>query len=91
MNKIRSRHIWILVVLLATFLRPSLGQAQNVSGSNIVSRKMLVADKSRGIAYIDYDYNNTPQTIYFINGNEIRYTYSATGEKLCAMGQGTVL
>ena len=84
MNKIKSRHIWILIVLLTAFLCPSLGQAQNASGSNIVSRKMLVADKSRGIAYIDYDYNNNPQTIYFINGNEIRYTYSAAGDKLCA-------
>ena len=44
----------------------------------------LVADRSRGIAYIDYDSNNNPQTIYFTNGNEIRYIYSGTGEKLCA-------
>ena len=44
----------------------------------------LVADRSRNIAYITYDANNNPQTIYFTNGNEIRYTYSGTGEKLCA-------
>ncbi len=44
----------------------------------------LVADRSRGIAYIDYDFNGNPQTIYFLNGNEIRYTYTAAGEKLCA-------
>jgi hypothetical protein len=29
-----------------------------------------------------YDLNGTPQAIYFMNGNEIRYTYSAAGEKL---------
>ena len=44
----------------------------------------LVADRSRGIAYIAYDLNNNPSRIYFTNGNEIRYTYSSTGEKLCA-------
>ncbi len=42
----------------------------------------LVADRSRGIAYITYDLNGNPQAIYFMNGNEIRYTYSAAGEKL---------
>ena len=134
MNKIKSRHIWILVVLLTAFLCSSLGQAQNVSGSNIVSRTMLssdglmdnltltydgnqltgvieaaadydvtgsfeykrlrgsqyiydangslIADKSRGIAYIAYDLNNNPSRIYFTNGNETRYVYSATGQKL---------
>ena len=49
----------------------------NVNGS-------LAADRSRGIAWISYDLNNNPQVIYFMNGNEIRYTYSASGEKLCA-------
>ena len=44
----------------------------------------LVADRSRGIAYIAYDLNSNPSRIYFTNGNEIRYTYSSTGEKLCA-------
>ena len=48
------------------------------------SNGSLVADRSRGIAYIAYDLNNNPSRIYFTNGNEIRYTYSATGEKLCA-------
>ncbi len=42
----------------------------------------LVADKSRGIAYITYDPNNNPQTIYFTNGCMTKYTYSATGQKL---------
>ena len=44
----------------------------------------LVADRSRGIAYIAYDDHGNPQTIYFTNGNETRYAYSASGEKLCA-------
>lgn len=42
----------------------------------------LVADMSRGIAYITYDFLNNPQTIYFTNGNMTKYTYSAFGEKL---------
>ncbi len=45
----------------------------------------LVADRSRGIAYIAYDLCGNPQSIYFMNGREIRYTYSATGEKLRVM------
>ena len=42
----------------------------------------MVADKSRGIAYITYDANNTPSAIYFTNGNVTKYLYSATGQKL---------
>ena len=42
----------------------------------------LVADKSRGIAYITYDYNNNPHQVYFTNGNVTRYVYSAEGQKL---------
>lgn len=42
----------------------------------------LIADKSRGIAYITYDFNNNPKQIYFINGNVTKYIYSATGQKL---------
>ena len=42
----------------------------------------LVADKSRGIAYITYDLNNQPSVIYFTNGSETRYVFSASGEKL---------
>lgn len=33
----------------------------------------LVADKCRGIAYITYDFNNTPRQIYFTNGRGDRY------------------
>ncbi len=44
----------------------------------------LIADRSRGIAYITYDSNNNPSRIYFTNGNETRYIYSATGQKLRA-------
>ena len=47
------------------------------------SNGSLVADKSRGIAYISYDLNNNPQTIYFTNGYMTKYTYSAFGDKLC--------
>lgn len=59
---------------------------KKANGSQYIynSNGSLVADRSRNIAYITYDYNNNPQTIYFTNGNEIRYTYSGTGEKLCA-------
>ena len=42
----------------------------------------LIADKSRGIAYIKYDFNNNPQKIYFVNGSETEYVYSASGQKL---------
>ena len=46
------------------------------------SNGSLVADKSRGIAYITYAPNGTPQKIYFTNGNVTKYRYSATGQKL---------
>ena len=46
------------------------------------SNGSLVADKSRGIAYITYDLNNNPQSIYFMNGSVTKYVYSAAGEKL---------
>ena len=42
----------------------------------------LIADKSRGIAYIAYDYSNNPTMIYFTNGNTTEYVYSATGQKV---------
>ncbi len=45
----------------------------------------LVADKSRGIAYITYDLNNNPERIYFTNGGVTRYVYSAAGQKLRAV------
>ncbi len=42
----------------------------------------LIADRSRRIAYITYDSNNNPSSIYFTNGYMTKYTYSATGQKL---------
>ena len=42
----------------------------------------LVADKSRGIAYITYDRIGNPYRIYFTNGNVTKYSYNATGQKL---------
>ena len=53
-------------------------------GSQYVYDSMgsLVADKSRGIAYITYDANNNPSKIYFTNGNVTKYVYSASGQKL---------
>lgn len=42
----------------------------------------LIVDKSRGIVYITYDFNNNPKQIYFDNGNVTKYVYSASGEKL---------
>ena len=57
---------------------------KGANGSQYVydSNGSLVADRSRGIAYIAYDTNNNPQTIYFMNGNETRYAYDASGRKL---------
>jgi RHS repeat-associated protein len=45
----------------------------------------LVADKSRDIAYITYDFNSNPSAIYFTNGNVTKYVYSVTGQKLRAI------
>ena len=45
----------------------------------------LIADRSRGIAYITYDLNNNPLKIYFTNGNMTKYVYSASGQKLRAV------
>ncbi len=45
----------------------------------------LIADRSRGIAYITYDLNNNPEKIYFTNGSVTRYVYSASGQKLRAV------
>ena len=42
----------------------------------------LVADRSRGIAYITYDLNNNPDSIFFTNGSMTKYVYSASGQKL---------
>ena len=55
--------------------KPGTGYKYNENGS-------LIADKSRGIAYIRYDFNNNPEMIYFTNGSTTEYVYSASGEKL---------
>jgi RHS repeat-associated protein len=57
---------------------------KRANGSEYIynSNGSLVADRSRGIAYITYDVNNNPQAIYFTNGSVTKYAYSATGEKL---------
>lgn len=54
------------------------GYKFNTSGS-------LIADKSRGIAYITYDLNNNPEKIYFTNGSMTKYVYNASGMKLRAI------
>ena len=54
----------------------------NGSGYMFNTNGSLVADKSRGIAYITYDYNNNPKQIYFTNGSVTKYVYSASGQKL---------
>lgn len=55
------------------------------SGYKFNTNGSLIADKSRGIAYITYDYNNNPKQIYFTNGNVTKYVYSASGQKLRAV------
>ncbi len=81
----RLRHITLLVLAV---LANATARGQSTAGSSIVSRVALsddgslVADRSRGIAYIAYDDHGNPQTIYFTNGNETRYAYGASGQKL---------
>ena len=57
---------------------------KRASGSEYLydSNGSLLADRSRGIAYISYDSNGNPSRIYFMNGYMTTYTYSATGQKL---------
>ena len=55
---------------------------RNGSGYMYNENGSLVADKSRGIAYITYDYSNNPKRIYFTNGSVTKYVYSASGQKL---------
>ena len=57
----------------------------NGSGYIFNANGALVADKSRGIAYITYDLNNNPKQIYFTNGSVTKYVYSASGQKLRAV------
>ena len=40
---------------------------------------------NNGIENIEYNVLNLPKLITFANGGTIRYTYSATGEKLTKM------
>lgn len=57
---------------------------KKANGSQYLYNKngSLIADRSRGIAYITYDFNNNPKQIYFTNGNVTKYIYSAAGQKL---------
>ena len=57
----------------------------NGSGYKFNANGSLIADKSRGIAYITYDLNNNPKQIYFTNGSVTKYVYSASGQKLRAV------
>ena len=41
----------------------------------------LIADKSRGIAYVTRDAYNNPRRIYFTDGNVTKYFYGASGQK----------
>ncbi|MBO4851557.1 MAG: hypothetical protein J5529_11775 [Prevotella sp.] len=45
----------------------------------------LVADKSRGIAFVTYDASNNPGAIYFTNGSVTKYAYDSSGQKLRVM------
>lgn len=53
------------------------------------SNGSLMADRSRGIAYISYA-NGNPLRIQFTNGSVTKYVYSATGEKLRAIHQTAI-
>ena len=53
MSTIKSRHIWILYILLAAVVLPVYGQS--VPGSNIVSRIFLSADETKAIEQRVYD------------------------------------
>ena len=44
----------------------------------------MTQDLNSGIENIEYNVLNLPKLITFANGGTIRYTYSATGEKLKA-------
>ena len=53
MSIVKSRHIWILYILLAAVVLPVYGQS--VPGSNIVSRTFLSADETKAIEQRVYD------------------------------------
>ena len=54
----------VKLVLILLLLTPVL----------VLANGSLQADKSRGIAYITYDYNNNPKQIYFTNGRACQGT-----------------
>jgi RHS repeat-associated protein len=60
---------------------------KRANGSQYIydSNGSMIADKSRGIAYITYDVNSNPQSIYFTNGSVTKYVYGAAGQKLKAV------
>ena len=65
---------------------------KRASGSQYIydANGSLVADRSRGIAYVTRDARNNPQRIYFTNGGVTGYSYSAAGEKLRVIHQTEV-
>ncbi len=50
----------------------------------IIRNGNMTQDLNIGIENIEYNVLNLPKLITFANGGTIRYTYSATGEKLRA-------
>lgn len=42
----------------------------------------MISDANKGIALIEYNYLDLPETVTFANGDEIRYLYDAMGTKL---------
>ena len=50
----------------------------------IIRNGNMTKDLNNGIENIEYNVLNLPKLITFANGGTIRYTYSATGEKLKA-------
>jgi hypothetical protein len=53
MSTIKSRHLWILYILLLVAVLPIHGQ--DASGSDIVSRTFLSADETKAIEQRVYD------------------------------------
>ncbi len=60
------------------------GSYKGANGSQYLydANGSLVADKSRGIAYVTYDASNNPGAIYFTNGSVTKYAYDSSGQKL---------
>lgn len=53
MNKIKSRYIWILIILVTLLVTPTHGQ--DTPGSNIVSKTQLSSDSTRVLVQRVYD------------------------------------